>query len=88
VNDRPRMFGTLFVGILLGGALGYLCLTEDGRRLLARAEPWLDDLTDQLRKLEGAATKARTAVVEGRHSFDTVMRLTGHGQESPDQVTH
>jgi len=82
VTQRTQVFGNVFVGVLLGGALGYLCLTEDGRRLLARAEPWLDDVMDQMRRLQMAAVKARNAVDEGRQSIDVVMRLAGYGQSS------
>jgi hypothetical protein len=84
VTERTQVLGNVFVGVLLGGALGYLCLTEDGRRLLARAEPWLDDVMDQMRRLQTAAVKARNAVDEGRQSVDVVMRLAGYGQKPSD----
>lgn len=84
MTERTQVLGNVFVGVLLGGALGYLCLTEDGRRLLARAEPWLDDVMDQMRRLQTAAVKARNAVDEGRQSVDVVMRLAGYGQKPSD----
>jgi hypothetical protein len=87
MDDRSHVFANVFVGILLGGALGYLCLTKDGRQLLARAEPWLDDVIDRMRQLQSSAAKARETVIEGKHSIDALLRAGGY-QQGRTEITH
>ncbi|HEY7440849.1 MAG TPA: hypothetical protein VH701_00415, partial [Vicinamibacterales bacterium] len=73
MDDRSQVLANVFVGILLGGALGYLCLTKDGRRILSRVEPWLDDVIERMRELQSSAAKARETVIEGKQSFDALL---------------
>ena len=87
MDDRSQALANVFVGILLGGALGYLCLTKDGRRLLSRVEPWLDEVIDRMRELQSSATKARETVIEGKQSFDALLRASGYRQGGTE-ITH
>jgi hypothetical protein len=87
MDDRSHALANVFVGVVLGGALGYLCLTEDGRRLLARLDPWLDDVMDRLRKLQNTAAKARETVIEGKQSFDSLLRASGY-RPGRSEITH
>ena len=86
MDDRSHVLANVFVGVLLGAALGYLCLTDDGRRLLARAEPWLDDVMERMRKLQTSAVKARETVIEGKQSFDAILRASGYRQDRGEIV--
>jgi hypothetical protein len=78
-DDRsfPRVgpFATMAVGAALGFAVGYLYLTEEGKRLRDRIEPWLDQSVDEIRRLREAAMKARRAWDEGRDSLKAVRHL-------------
>jgi hypothetical protein len=87
MDDRSHALANVFIGILLGGALGYLCLTQDGRRLLARVDPWLDDVIEKMRQLQNSAVKARETVIEGKQSFDALLRASGYRSDRPE-ITH
>jgi len=65
VEDRGRVLMSACLGALVGGAAGYLFLTEDGRRLRERLEPGMDNLLREMRHLRSATEKARLAAVEG-----------------------
>jgi gas vesicle protein len=86
-DDRPSPrvgpIATMAVGAAVGFAVGYLYLTEDGKRLRDRIEPWLDQSVDEIRRLREAALKARRAWDEGRDSFNVVRRL-GSGTRGED----
>ena len=73
---------TTVIGAALGFAVGYLYLTESGRRFRSRIEPWLDQSVEEIRRLRGAAVKARRAWDEGRDSLSAVRHL---GQAPPGQ---
>lgn len=66
---------TMALGAAVGFAVGYLYLTEEGRRLRTRIEPWLDQSIDEIRRLREAAIKARRAWDEGRDSLNVVRHL-------------
>ena len=70
---------TMAVGAAVGFAVGYLYLTEEGRRFRTRIGPWLDQSVDEIRRLREAAVKARRAWDEGRDSLNVVRHL---GSES------
>jgi hypothetical protein len=53
------------LGAVLGGAAGYLFLTEDGRHVRERLDPGMDDMLREVRRLRSAAEKARLAAAEG-----------------------
>ena len=66
---------TMAVGAAVGFAIGYLYLTEEGRRFRDRLEPWLDQSVAEIRRLREAALKARRAWDEGRDSLSVVRHL-------------
>jgi hypothetical protein len=63
------------LGAAVGFAVGYLYLTEEGKRIRDRLEPWLDQSVDEIRRLREAAMKARRVWDEGRDSLNTVRHL-------------
>jgi hypothetical protein len=73
--SRVSPFATMVVGAAAGLALGYLYLTDDGRRLRARVDPWLDQCLEEIRRFRAAALKARRAWYEGRDSIDVVRHI-------------
>jgi hypothetical protein len=66
---------TMAVGAAVGFAIGYLYLTEEGKRFRDRIGPWLDQSVDEIRRLREAAVKARLAWDEGRDSLNVVRHL-------------
>lgn len=84
-DDRSRVLLSALVGAVAGGVLGYLYLTEGGRRLRAQIEPKLDDFMSEMHRMRGTIQKARAAADEGWRSLSD---LTG-GQDSPvGRVAH
>jgi hypothetical protein len=66
-----------FLGAVAGGLLGWLYMTETGRRVRDQIEPKLDDFMNELARMRGTVEKARTAANEGWRSLNEVA---GGGQ--------
>lgn len=65
VNDRTSILLSALAGALVGGCVGYLFLTEEGRRLREDLEPRLADLAadlDRARSMVKDATSGRADV--------------------------
>ena len=73
VNDRTRVAMCMGLGALIGGAAGYLLLTEQGRQLREDLEPRIDDLAGEVQKLGSAFDRTRRAVEEGWRSFNQLV---------------
>jgi hypothetical protein len=73
VDDRTRVAMCVGLGALIGGAAGYLLLTERGRELRVELEPRLDDLAGEVQKLGSAFDRTRRAVEEGWRSFNQLV---------------
>jgi len=71
------------VGAAVGLAVGYLYLTEGGRRVRLQMDPWLDEALEEIARLRGAALKARRAWQEATASIDVVRNL---GQGSRERA--
>jgi hypothetical protein len=74
VDERSRVLLTTCLGAAIGGAWGWLYLTEQGRRVRDQIEPKLDDFIRELTRVRGTVEKARTAANEGWRSLG---ELTG-----------
>ena len=61
------------LGAVVGGAAGFLLLTERGRELREDLEPRLDDLAGEVQKLGSAFDRTRRAVEEGWRSFNQLV---------------
>lgn len=72
----------MLVGAGIGGLLGFLYLTDAGRRLRQELEPWLDDVIDEARQMRRTIQKAREATQEAWLSLN---ELAGQGWE-PDRL--
>jgi hypothetical protein len=76
MNERSRVLFASVLGAVIGGTVGYLYMTEDGRRLRRQIEPGLDDALGEINRLRGAIHKAQTVAREG---WLTLNELTGEG---------
>lgn len=72
MGERSRVLLATFLGAVIGGAWGWLYLTEDGRRVRDQIEPKLDDFISELTRVRGTVEKARTAANEGWRSLNEV----------------
>jgi hypothetical protein len=59
-------------GALLGGVVGYLYLTDGGRRLRDQIEPRLDDTMREVARLRQTIGKAQAVASEGWRSLSQV----------------
>lgn len=72
MDERSRVLLATFIGAVIGGAWGWLYLTENGRRVRDQIEPKLDDFVGELTRARGTVDKARTAATEGWRSLNEV----------------
>src|SRR5918999_4856340 len=81
--DNQTQLTKVLAGAAIGAGFAFLFLTKSGHRFLNSAEPWLDEVIQDLQRLRGAAAKAREAVDEGRRSFAAVSEAIpfGHAKE-------
>lgn len=77
MDERSRVLMATFLGAVAGGLLGWLYMTETGRRVRDQIEPKLDDFMNELARMRGTVEKARTAANEGWRSLNEVA---GGGQ--------
>jgi gas vesicle protein len=68
VNDRNVMIAGSVLGALVGVAVGYLFVTEDGRRWREQAEGNFSGLIQEAERLLSAADQVRQSVAELRGS--------------------
>jgi hypothetical protein len=74
MTERSRVLGASLLGSVIGGAIGYLYFTADGRRLLDELEPRLDQFVVEFHKLRRTLAKAREAAVEGWRSLNELAK--------------
>ena len=72
MDERSRVLMATFLGALVGGAWGWLYMTENGRRVRDQIEPKLDDFVNELARMRGTVEKARSAANEGWRSLNDV----------------
>jgi hypothetical protein len=72
VDERSRVLVATCLGAVAGGVVGWLYLTENGRRLRDQIEPKLDDLMRELTRVRGTVDKARSVANEGWRSLSDV----------------
>jgi len=66
VDDRNTIFLSALAGAVAGGCVGYLFLTEDGRRLREDLLPKLEDLMTEIDKARTVVKGATKAVADVR----------------------
>lgn len=65
MRDRTAMFLGALAGAVAGGLVGWLYLSDDGRRLRARLEPRLIDFAGRAAELRGRAGRLQQAASDG-----------------------
>jgi hypothetical protein len=71
VDDRTSILMGALVGALVGGACGFLFLTERGRRVRENLEPRLSELVNEFQRVRLTADRARAREGWGReYPFD------------------
>lgn len=86
MDERSRVLMATFLGAVIGGAWGWLYLTENGRRVRDQIEPKLDDFVSELTRVRGTVEKARTAADEGWRSLNEVAGAASGGRWSAQGV--
>jgi gas vesicle protein len=59
VNDRTSILLSALAGAVVGGCVGYLFFTEEGRRLREDLEPKLADLATEIDRARSMVKNAR-----------------------------
>jgi hypothetical protein len=85
VENQQTQLARVLTGAAISAGFAFLFLTKRGKHLLDSAEPWLDEVIQDMQRLRGTAAKVRDAVDEGRRSFEAVAKLGsfGNSQEQP-----
>lgn len=73
MSSQGRVVWASVAGAAVGGVLGYLYLTESGRRLLDQIEPRLDDFVRETARLRTTVLKARAAARESWRSLNEIV---------------
>lgn len=79
MNDQSRVAIATLIGAVTGATLGYLYLTESGRRVRDQIEPRLDDFIREVHRVRGTVEKARVAADE---SWRSLADIAGAAPES------
>ena len=82
MDERSRVLMATFLGAVIGGAWGWLYMTENGRRVRDQIEPKLDDFVNELTRMRGTVEKARSAASEGWRSLNDVAGSAQGGRWS------
>jgi gas vesicle protein len=77
VTNRAHVFLASLAGAAVGALVGYLYLTDSGRRLRSQIEPRLDDAVREMARLRQTIGKAQAAAAEGWRSLN---ELAGNSQ--------
>ena len=85
MENQQTQLARVLTGAALSAGFAFLFLTKRGKYLLDSAEPWLDEVIQDMQRLRGTAAKLRDAVEEGRRSFEAVSKLGsfGNAQDRP-----
>lgn len=75
MSDRSAGIERAVAGAAIGGLVSYLYLTDHGREVRQKAELWVDEFLDAMKRMQGAAAKAQRAIDEGRSSWEAVRQL-------------
>ena len=73
MDERSRVLLSSLLGAALGGVIGYLYLTDQGRKVRLEIEPTLDAIADELRRVRDTGDKVRHVADEGRATLDNLV---------------
>lgn len=72
MTDANRVVWASALGAMVGGALGFLYLTESGRKFRLEIEPRIDDFLREVNQMQGTVHKAREAAGESWASLQQI----------------
>ena len=81
MDERSRVLLSSLLGAAVGGVVGYLYLTETGRKVRKQIEPSLDAIVNELQRARDTGAKVREVVQEGQR---TLNDLVGEDRERVD----
>ena len=81
MDERSRDLLSSILGSAIGGVVGYLYLTETGRKVREQIEPSLDAVVNELQRARDTGAKVREVVREGQR---TLNDLVGEDRERAD----
>ncbi len=73
MTNNSRVLLASMAGAVIGGLVGYLYLTDNGRRVRDQIEPRLDDFRHEISRLRSTVNKAQAAAAEGWRSLNEVV---------------
>lgn len=86
MNERSGVVMGALVGAALGGCAGYLFLTESGRRLLEQLEPRVEEIMQDLVRLQATVVKLRSAANEGWRMLNQAAAESGQNMGGRQSV--
>jgi hypothetical protein len=81
VSDRSMVLGTLVVGAVVGSVVGYLLLTDDGRKSMDRLEHWVEDMLREADRLSRMAARTGHAANQLMEEWKNVQGSMGGGTQ-------
>jgi len=78
VNDSSRTMAATLAGAVIGGVVGYLFFTVNGRTLRRQIEPAIDDFARELESFRGTVRKAAGVASDGWQLLHEAI-----GEEAP-----
>ena len=72
MTDANRVAWASALGAMVGGALGFLYLTESGRKFRLDIEPRIDDFLNEVHRMQGTVHKAREAAGDSWASLQEI----------------
>ena len=73
MDERSRVLLSTLLGAALGGVVGYLYLTEQGRHVRGQIEPTLDGIVTELEKARATGEKVREVAREGQRTLNDLI---------------
>lgn len=83
MEERSRVALSVLVGAALGGVVGYLLFTEDGRRLRTNLRGHVEGLVDDASRFRGSIEKLRDVASDGWRSVTGALSSLGGDEEPP-----
>ncbi|MBA3948806.1 MAG: YtxH domain-containing protein [Acidobacteria bacterium] len=87
MTDANRVAWASTLGAMVGGALGFLYLTESGRKFRLEIEPRIDDFLSEVNRMQGTVHKAREAAGESWASLQQIANDVSRSDD-PARQSH
>jgi hypothetical protein len=90
LESPQRWWLAVIAGAVCGGAVGYVCFTERGRRVLERTAATLDEAIEQMQQVRRAVVAVNATIEEGRQARQALhdLRLFDSVEVDNPRVAH